>query len=286
MQAQAIDMPERYLQLLGLTYQVIQSLEGTTRERRRPSGVLVVDARWPLCQRLAIKMFFHAATIYQLRQATSAPVAGGIRFFDHASVRIIARSVLEIYLTMFEVFFQPDTDDLLEFRFAQWQLSTLAKRAELFRKVAPEDPKYQSEASRLQEKIQEMRDRIQRTQAFSSLTANQQDRALEGEKMPPRRRAEILEACGLGVETFGLMYGAWSSDVHSDELSLAHIVDAASQQEQVSAVEGTMSPIAMLMAKMILDYAETFPEAKGVCDARPDAFFLAECWAEAARRLP
>lgn len=286
MRAQPIDLSGPYLQLLGLTYQVIQSLEGTTREIRRPSGLLVVDARWPLCQRLAIKMFLHAATIYQLRQATSAPVAGGIRFFDHASVRITARSVLEIYLTMFEVFFQADTDDLLEFRFAQWRLSSLVRRTELFRKMAPEDPTYQSEAARLQERIPEMRDRIQRTEAFSSLTPKQQDRALKGEKMPPRPRRQVLEACGLGVQTFGLMYGAWSSDVHSDELSLASIIDAASQEDQACRIEATMSATAMLLAKMILDYAETFPEAKRACDARPDAFCSAQAWTEAARRLP
>jgi hypothetical protein len=284
--AQPIDLSRPYLQLLGLTYDVIQSLEGSMRERRRPSGLLVVDARWPLCQRLAIKMFFHAATIYQLRQATSAPVSAGIRFFDHPSARIIARSVLEIYLTMFEVFFEPDTDDLLEFRFAQWQLSSLVRRTDLFRRMAPEDQKYQSEAARLQERIEEMCDRIQRTEAFSSLTLKQQHRALEGKRMPPRSRREMLEACGLGVQTFGLLYGAWSSDVHSDELSLASIVDADSQGDQVSHVEATMSAIAMLMARMILDYEETFSEAKRLCNARSDGFSLAQIWAEAAGELP
>lgn len=286
MQAQPMNIPEHYLRLLDLTYHVIQSLEGKTTERRRPSGILVVDTRWPLCQRLAIKMFFHAATIYQLRQATSAPVAGGIRYFDHASARVIARSVLEIYLKMFEVFFEPDTDDLLEFRFAQWQLSSLLKREDSIRKMAPEDSKYQSEAARLQQRIQEMGDRIQRTEEFAALTTNQQDRALEGKKMPPRRRTEILRACGLGVGTFGLVYTAFSSYVHSDELSLTHVVDAASPQAQVSGVEATMSAAEFLMAKMILDYAETFPEAKCVCEARPDAFSRAAALAEDARRLP
>ena len=67
MRAHAMDMSEPYLQLLGLTYHVTQSLEGRITERRKPSGILVLDTRWPLCQRLAIKMFFHAATIWQLR---------------------------------------------------------------------------------------------------------------------------------------------------------------------------------------------------------------------------
>jgi len=77
-----MSIQEEYLQLLNLAYEVAQSLKGKQ----------AVNPYLPDCQHLAAKLFFHAATIYQLRQGTKIPVPysleEGSNFYDFPSVTV------------------------------------------------------------------------------------------------------------------------------------------------------------------------------------------------------
>ena len=55
MQTQSSTTIDEYLKLLDLVYEVAQSLEG------KPSP----DFRWPDCQQLATKLYFHAALVHE-----------------------------------------------------------------------------------------------------------------------------------------------------------------------------------------------------------------------------
>lgn len=264
----------QYLQLLDLTYEVAQSLEG------KPSA----DPRLPDCQQLALKLFYHAATIYCLRLGTKCPVPysseRGAFFYDFVSVIVLTRAALETFFTLFEVFFEPTTEDEFEFNHALWQLAGFIIREDF----DPSDPALKSQVANLQKEIQEMRNRIQKTKKFRSLKPREQKQVLKGKRK--RDWTSLAKAAGFGEQTTRRMYGYYSGYVHADGLSGVQIMTAKTPQEQIEFIEANMRTVMIVLSKMIIEYANKFPEAKAVCDKDPDAFFQAEVWSGAASRMP
>jgi hypothetical protein len=265
---------DNYLQLLDLTYEVAQSLKG------KPS----VDPRWPDCQQLAQRLFNHAATIYYLRLGTECPVpyssGKGTFFYDFASVIVLTRAALETFLTLFEVFFEPTTEDEFEFNHAFWQLAGFVVREGFI----PSDPALKSQIPKLQREIDEMRTRIQKTKKFRSLKRGEQKNVLKGKRK--RDWTSLAKAVGFGEQTIRRMYSYYSGYVHADGLSGIQVVTVKTAPEQIEFIEGNMYTVMILLSKMIIEYAKRFPEAEAVCDKNPDAFFQAEIWSGAAERMP
>src|SRR5271157_361509 len=142
----------QFLEILDLAYEVAQSLEGKK----------TTDARLPDCQQLALKLFLHAATAYYLRQGTNvpAPIAtNGFNFKDQASVAVIARAAFETYLTLFEVFLEPISDDEFEFNYVLCKLSGLV----ILEGYIPPDSSLREKYLNAQEEIRTMKKRLQAT---------------------------------------------------------------------------------------------------------------------------
>ena len=265
-----MSVQEDYLQLLDLAYEVAQSLKGKRAE----------NPYEPDCQKLAAKLWFHAATIYQLCQGTRIPVPYSTRgsdFRDFPSAIVLARAVLETYLTMFEVFFEPDNDDEREFRHALWQLSGFVIREEW---VAT---RTQSQVAGQIEEIQKMRDCLQDTKKFSSLKPGEQREVLKGKRK--RDWVSTAQAAGFGKQTIRLIYRYQSGYVHADGLSGAQIISLQTPQ-QIEFIESQMHIVMIVLSKMIYQYAEKFPEARAICAGNPDAFHKAKVWSGAAEILP
>ncbi len=258
-----------YLQLLDLAYQVAQSLEGKTSP----------DPRLYDCNRLATKLFFHAATIYWLSQGTKAPVPGpkGAFFYDLASVAVITRTALETYLTMFELFFEPVIEGEREYRHALWLLSGFVIREDFI----PFDPTLKDRIADLQEEIEEMRARIEGTAVFASLTDRQKKAVLAGKRLPEAFK-DRAKAAGFGPETIRTIQQYLSGYVHSDGLSAAQVVAVKTKEEQIAFIESYMRIVMMVLSKMILEYKKMFPSAEAWCMAKPKALLLAEKWSRVA----
>src|SRR5574341_1021531 len=237
------ELQNEYLQLLDLMYEVAQSLKGKQ----------VTDGRLVDLEQLTGKFFYHAASIYWLRQGTKVPVprsvVNGASFFDTASVTVLARAALETYLTMFEVFFEPATDDDFEYNHALWQLSGFIIREGF----VPTDPSLAADYARAQKEIEEIRDRLRKTQKFNTLTPNQQKVVLRGKRT--REWAGLAKGMGIGKQTIGRIYAYQSSYVHADGLSGAQLVSARTAAEQIELIETNMHFVMIVMSKMILDYA-------------------------------
>lgn len=276
MQSKAsIPSTEEFLTLLDLTYDVAQALKG-----KKPADPRLLD-----CEQLAIKLFMHSASIYWLSQGTRAPVPtalpSGTDFCDFPSVAVLTRAVLETYLNLFEVFFEPITDDEREFRYQIWLLSGFAVRE----MHVPTDPSLAQRVARSQSDIQDIRSKLSATPRFQRSSEKTQRRLLKG-KRPPRKWTVVAEAAGFGEKTIRMMYAYYSGYVHADGLSGAQIVSAPTQEEQLGFIDLHMQTTMMVLSKMIIDYSKKFPESKLACEAKPDAFFRAEVWAEIASRLP
>lgn len=264
---------EQYLRILDLTYEVAQSLQGTTAER---PGL-------PNCQQLTTKLFFHAASIYWLKQGTKAPVpysTGGASFCDFASVAVLTRAAFETYLTLFEVFFEPTTEDEFEFRHTLWQLSGFVVREG----IVPNDPTLGPRYAEAQTEVQDLRRRIERTATYRSLKTSQQKDVRRGRTL--RNWRDVARAAGFGERTVEKMYAYYSSYVHADGLSGTQIASARTRQEQEDLACGCMDLVVVAMSKAIVGYAQMFAEARDVCSKNVDAFQLAQVWSEAAAHLP
>ena len=193
-----------FLLLLNLLYQVAQSLKGK----------IISDSRLVDVEKLAAKLFFHCSSIYWLRQGTKVPYPKpkGADFYDFASVAVLSRTALETYLTMFEVFFEPITDDEKEYRHALWLLSGLILRE----KYAPTMGEFEQEYKDAREEIQKIKERLERTQAFQKLTPKQQKQALQGKRQRDWER--VAKSAGFGERTIRQIYAYLSSYAHADGL--------------------------------------------------------------------
>jgi len=265
---------EEYLALLDLAYDVAQSIKG------KRTG----DRRLPDCQQLAAKLFMHASSIYWLSQGTRAPVPRalptGTNFWDFPSVAVLTRAVLETYLNLYEVFFEPISEDEREFRYQIWLLSGFAVR-EMHR---PSDPAIASQVAQSQSDIQEIRRKLSRTRKFKRLSEKAQESLLKG-KRPHRDWTVVAKAAGFGEKSIRWMYAYYSGYAHADGLAGAQIIAANTRAQQIEFVDLHMRTTMMVLAKMILDYRAAFRESKRACDAKPDALFRAEIWANVASRL-
>jgi|SRR5215216_2055001 len=91
-------------------------------------------------------------------------------FIDFGSIAVIARAALEPYLTFFEVFIAPKSDDEFEFNYCLWHLSGRI----LQEGFVPTDLILLEEYQLAQKEIAELRLQLQKTNLFSSLTKPQQ----------------------------------------------------------------------------------------------------------------
>jgi hypothetical protein len=246
-------------------------------------GKQSTDSRLPDCQQLALKLFAHAATIYQLRQGTKISIPysiQGVFFYDFGSVAVLTRAVIETYLTLFEVFFEPATDDEFEFNHALWQLSGFIIRE----KFPSSDPNFEKQVSRAQEEIREIKIRLQRTEKFNSLTRKQQKDILKGNRR--RDWKKVAKTAGFGHQTVRQMYAYYSGYVHADALSGVQLMGAETAQDQIEFIEIYMHTVMIILAKMVVEYSKKFSEAKAVCDKNPDVFYAAKVASQAISVLP
>lgn len=261
-----------YLKLLDLTFRVANSLNG------KPAP----NHRIPDCNKLAQKLYYHAATVYWLNQGTNAPVPTpeGTHIFDFASVAVVTRAVLETYLTMYELFFLPITDDEQEFRHAYWLLSGYLIRE----KYINDHPNAKASLGNWLREIDELRFRIQKTLYFAALSKGTQKRCLDGD-MPNKSFEKRLEAAGFAPKFTLRAQRYLSGYVHSDGLVADQIKKAKSEDEQKKYIRSYMHLIMMVMSKMIFLYKSKFPSAEAWCMAKPEILWLAEIWSDTTRKL-
>ncbi len=264
---------DEYLQVLDLSYNVAQSLKGKPSE----------DPHLPDCQQMALKLFMHCASCYWLSLGTKAPVAksaGGTIFFDFASIAVIARAALDTYLTLFDVFVDPASDDEFEFRHASWQLSGFIVREGL----EPTDPSLKEAAIEAGHDIEHLRDRIRSTETYKALTKKQKRNVLKGWRT--RNWKGIALSAGFGPQFIKRIYSYYSGYVHADGLSGVQIMGAKTAEEQKFHIVMHMFTLLLVMSKMILDYEGKFEEAEKIVHRHPELRNRLLIWTDSVRQLP
>jgi hypothetical protein len=263
---------DSYPDILDLSFDVIEALKGKK----------VTDSRFPDCQQLATKLFFHGATIYYLRDGTKTPSPysiGGTNFIDFASAAVIVRAALETYLVLYDVYFGPTSDDEFEFEHATWKLAGFVIREN----YKPSDPTFKNNYKTSQEQIHEIRERIKKTARFQSLKPNQQKSVLQGKRIKNRKRTG--ESAGFGEKVLTLLYKYYSGYVHADGLSASQIMASETREEQIKMFKFHMLFMMILLSKLIVEYAKRFPESAQACQNKLEVFTHAKVYAASANFL-
>ena len=203
-------------------------------------------------------------------------------FYDHTSIAVLTRTVLETYLNQYEVFFEPTSDDEREFRFHLWRLRGFL----LVENTVPVNPEMQPQYDAAKDQISQVKERIQNTEAFARLSRKDQKEVLKkGERK--RNMETRLIAAGFSGKPLKKMYDYYCSHTHADGLSGLQVLNASgSKKDQISLTNTHMQVVIMVLAKTVLDYAHRFSEAKAVCDSMQNESSLARTWAGVAKAIP
>ena len=122
------------------------------------------------------------------------------------------------------------------------------------------------------------------SEKFKLLKPNIQKDVLKGRD----RRGLKYKAkkANFGVETINQMASYLSGFVHSDGLSATQIMTPNNELDRHDFIENFMRLIILVLSKMIIEYANKFPESEKICNQYPDVYSEAEKWSEVASILP
>ncbi len=263
---------KEYLELLELTFEVAQSIKGKVSP----------DGRKPDSQYLALKLYTHAASAYWLYTGTNTSVpasTGGSSFIDFSSIAVLTRSALETYLSFFEVFRAPSTDDEFEFNYCLWHLSGQVIHEDFI----PTDPALHEDYKIAQEELKALRDRLMATAFYQGLTPKQQKDVLKGKRK--RNWLLLAKSAGFGHQFIRRIYAYYSGFVHADGFTAGQLMSAQTRDDQLFHARTHLITLMVILAKFILDYGSLFEEARATFTKFNSAYERATFWSEIAKQL-
>ncbi len=252
-------------QTIKLFGQIFDSLSATV-----PS-----DDRLIYAQSLAMKVFEHAAAIFDLSFGVNTePILGEDGLLRaYSSMEVLERSILECLCTFFYIFIDPPDDDTFEFRFCVWQMRGLVVRERFNTDFPPThlgDVKTQIEYLKDQfEDIDDLRERIKATKQFSSIRKEKSKRKLlkEGKGYFPTW-VELSQQVGISPRFSQLFYALLSDQSHSGGLSAIQMI-VLSIKERDERIEGAVFFANLLLSRMLFLYVELFPDTQSILDQYP-----------------
>jgi hypothetical protein len=214
---------------------------------------------------LAIRLIAQSQTLYYLGSpsVSLAPRLGGRNpIVDISSIASIFRTIIETYLTMHEVFFEPKDDNDFDFFHSRWMLIGIHNvrkhtPADVYKVFAPEtvEPLRVDAAKRMKNTTQ--------YQAMLSRKKNNPRKTMEALIHRNREPAEwqrIAQSANISAADYQKMYSAFSGYIHSDGYTSfkLHQQDAA---ECDSIVEFLLYLVTGIVSKMICDFTERYEDA-------------------------
>jgi hypothetical protein len=193
---------------------------------------------------------------------------------------VLARAAFETYLTLFDVFFSPESPEEFEFRYLLWRIKGYISLQEFDSLSSPGAAQH----DRLMAHLAECRASLQATARFQGLTQGQKNTALtkgKDESLPQRD----YEAAGFAADVAKRIYGFTSSYVHSDGYAAYQIRSARSHDDQRNMFGMSISFSLMAIARTILGIERRFPAITAATRAEPMARMLVDIYADVAMRI-
>lgn len=130
--------------------------------------------------------------------------------WDHASLAILARSLLEVRLAFYYLCAQECTLAEWDYRWNSFNLHDCMSRICLFEELASSS----ADLPGLRSDAEELRERLQRNEVFLSRSASEQKLALQGRRAYPAALETLAEQAGIPLTTFRVVYRLLSHHVH------------------------------------------------------------------------
>lgn len=264
-----LDVKPEYVKLITVCYQTVDSKRGT--------GLSANDKWLYDAETLAVKLFYHLASILHLSFGTALPQFDGRRlsFFDHASINVLARVAFETYFTFF--FIYCDGGCSLEehrFRHLLWKLSAPLDRQEfnLVSEAAIQKLALDKQA------IERMLAELESNKVFLALEKKLRKKAINGEWRLNRSWADLAETAGFDKQTFRTVYSYLCSYAHAGGLSGLQIGQATSTDDQKGLSTISMHFGLLLMSHFLFSYTSLFPETRLVLEGDDQGYMLANKW--------
>lgn len=270
---------DQYPRFLDFYYRVVNSMQGTQ----------ATDLRLLEIEGVAQKIFLQAASVAYLRSGSNiflSNYTNGAHVIDFPSTLVIARSILETFINLSEIFFESKNDDEFEYRYCVYRLNGFIVIEDAIK--ANPNPQYLDAAEfesrrRSLIELEQLRERIKRTKYYQKLDHNQKESSLKGYLCPHRDWSVRATTAGFGpfIER---LYRYLSAYAHSDALSVAQVVGAPQNGTADTYVQISITIIMMVLAHVISHYEQRFSGPKVVCQEHPQDRELAKYLVREAMR--
>ena len=267
--SQPIDMPyqSEYAALLPLFVDLVESQSGKPLPR---SKAWLNDA-----QVLSTKLFRHLVSMNQLAAGTTvrAGTTPEISYIDHASIKVVARALLETYLVFFYLFADNDPQ-LSKFRHNLWHLGGLADRQRYDVAIADGRDVLDFE----KQAIQDLQSEIKNSPFFDSYTKKQKTKLLNGEWRTGISWIALGRNAGFDAGYFKNTYNYLCGYSHSSYASIMQVGEAQSLDDQEMLTRSILGVGLVVMGHFIFTYPIVFPDAAPILAANPLGRQFANQW--------
>ena len=264
---------EEYLSIVDFLHEVADAL----------TGKVSPDGRKVDSQNLALKLIYHAISAFKLTKDEEIELALTGRktsFIDFSSIAAIGRAALETYLTFYEIFVAPKSDDEFEFNYCLWYLSDY----ELFEGVRNVDDTLKAEHEDVLNILEQFRDRIKSTATFKTLSKKGRGAVLKG--IRKRDWGKTLRGAKLGPSVFRTQFKYSSGFTHAGGLTTNQVMSIKTKEEQKDFAETELQKIMIYMCKFISDYVNLHPECQQAANKYPKLLERINFWDSAVSGMP
>lgn len=264
-----MDIRSEYTKLITVFYETVDSKRGTK---------LAETDKWLFdAETLAVKLFYHLASILHLTSGTVLPSFDGRRLtlFDHASINVLARAAFETYLTFFFIYCDPNCSiEEHRFRHLLWKLSAPLDRREFnvvsetgLEKLAVE-----------KQVIEKLLAEVKISEAFLALEEKLRKKASRGEWRLNKSWSDLASIAGFEKRTFKTMYSYLCSYAHAGGLSGLQIGQAISTDDQKELSTISLHYGLILISHFLFSYTSLFPDSREVLERNEQGYMLANKW--------
>lgn len=278
---------EEFLILLDLLAQVINTVRVSSIEDDNERERIIYS------HNLANRFIQYALTHLHLcnaKRVETLPSLGDVRVGDPASIDVLTRAAMEAFLVFHCVFYSPATEDEKDYRYWTYKAAGLVERQNLPDGIF-EHAKQKAEKKRI---LEEIFAKLDSNSIYKALGATPRRRFIEGKEWNLwrwNREAkkvmswqEIASDAGLSVMLASYMYRHLSGHAHSSSLSVLQTQQAVVRSESERLISPSINTMKILVANMIHEYTELFPEGQPIL-AKSGASTFVDTWIQIGQRL-
>lgn len=233
---------------------------------------------------LLVKYSLHSASIVKILEGIEIIDIHGKKVVlqDISSLRILIRSLIENYLTLFDLFFSSENKSEKEFRFYLYELGGLLSRQKFEATEKENITKKEKEKLRISE-IEEL---IKKNEYFQNLSSQKQKEILKDKRAREIGWEKLITKSDIQSELFGTIWKLFSNTAHSELLGAIQLKDLlkSGNQKMNDEICTSIFTCVMLNSNLIANLETLFPSTSKVFDNIPTKLlYKIKAWSKLAK---